>query len=60
MARDVGNDFDAGNIRYKGHCKGWALEIDTFLGPETAVSEVSAIGAQKSRDFQAHPFHWPK
>ncbi len=26
------NDFDAGNIHYKGHWKGWALKIDTFSG----------------------------
>jgi hypothetical protein len=24
------NDFEAGNIHYKGHCKGWALKIETF------------------------------
>jgi hypothetical protein len=23
-------DFDAGNIHYKGHWKGWALKIETF------------------------------
>jgi hypothetical protein len=28
---------------------GWALEIETFLGPEIATSEASAIWAQKSR-----------
>ncbi len=27
---------------------GWALEIETFLGPEMATSEASAIWAQKS------------
>jgi hypothetical protein len=46
MARDVRNDFDAGNIHYKG------LKIGTFLGPEMATSEASAILAQKSLDLQ--------
>jgi hypothetical protein len=27
---------------------GWALKIETFLGPEMANSEASAIWAQKS------------
>ncbi len=27
------NDFDAGNIYYEGHCKGWALKIETFFRP---------------------------
>jgi hypothetical protein len=29
---------------------GWDLEIVTFLGPEMATREASAICAQKSRD----------
>ncbi len=33
------NDFDAGNIHYKGHWKGWALKIETFLGPEMVTSK---------------------
>ncbi len=36
------NDFDAGNIHYKGHRKG-ALKIENFLGSEMATSEASAI-----------------
>ncbi len=28
------NEFDAGNIHYKGHWKGWALKNETFLVPE--------------------------
>ncbi len=36
------------------------MKIDTFLGPEMATSEASPIWAQKSRDFQAHPFQWPE
>jgi hypothetical protein len=27
---------------------GWALKIETFLGPEMAISEASAIWVQKS------------
>ncbi len=45
----VRNGFEAGKIHYKGHWKGWALEIETFLGPEMASSEASAILTQKSR-----------
>ncbi len=30
----VCNDFDAVKIHYKGHWNGWALKIETFLGPE--------------------------
>ncbi len=32
-----------------------ALKIGTFLGPEMAKSEATAIWAQKSRDFQGPP-----
>jgi hypothetical protein len=42
-------------IHFEGHWKGWALKIETFLGPEMATSEASAIWAQKSRDFQGPP-----
>ncbi len=35
-------------VVYEGHWKGWALEIETFLGPEMATSKASAIWAQKS------------
>jgi hypothetical protein len=28
--------------------RGWVLKIETFLGPEMATSEASAIWAQKS------------
>jgi hypothetical protein len=37
----VRNGFEACNIHYEGHWKGWALEIKTFLGPEMATSEVT-------------------
>ncbi len=38
--------FFAGNINYKGHWKGWALKIKTFMGPEMATSEASPFWAQ--------------
>jgi hypothetical protein len=44
------NGFDAGNIHYKGHWKGRAQKIETFLGPEMATNKASAIWAQKSRE----------
>jgi hypothetical protein len=28
-------------FHYKGHWKGWALEIKTFLGPEMATSNTN-------------------
>jgi hypothetical protein len=30
-------------IHYEVHWKGWALEIETFLGPEMATSEASVL-----------------
>ncbi len=33
---------------------GWALEIKTFLGPEMAASEASAIWAQKKDVNNTH------
>jgi hypothetical protein len=44
----IRTDFEAGNSHFEGHWKGWALEIETFLGPEMAT-------CQKSRDFQGPP-----
>jgi hypothetical protein len=44
------NDFDGVKSIFKGHSKGWAVKIETFLGPEMATSKASAIWAQK-RDF---------
>ncbi len=32
---------------FRGPLEGWALKIETFLGPEMAASEASAIRAQK-------------
>ncbi len=49
------NDFEAGNIYYEGHWKGWALEIEAFLDPEMATSEASAIWAQNSRGDKNDP-----
>jgi hypothetical protein len=37
------NDFDVGNIHFEGHWKGWALKIETFLGPEMATSEAYKV-----------------
>ncbi len=42
-------------IYYRGDWKGWALKIETFLGPEMATSKASAIWAQESQDFQCPP-----
>jgi|688.fasta_scaffold190469_1 hypothetical protein len=56
------NDFEAGNIYYKGHWKGWALKIETFLAPEMATSVASAIWAQKSarnKDCLNNVFSFP-
>jgi hypothetical protein len=42
------NDFDVGYIHFEGHRKGWALKIETLLGPEMAPSEVCAhLGPKK-------------
>jgi hypothetical protein len=35
--------------------KGWALKIETFLGPKMAISKASAICSPKSQDFQGPP-----
>ena len=35
-------------------------KILAFLGPEMATSKASAIWTQKSQEFRAHPFKWPK
>jgi hypothetical protein len=47
MARDVCNDFEAGNIRYKCHCEGLALKIETCLDPEMATRVARAVWAKK-------------
>ncbi len=38
----VCSGFEEGKIHYEGHWKGWALEIETFLGLEMATMEASA------------------
>jgi hypothetical protein len=54
-------DLDGGVIHNEGRLKGWALKkIETFLGPEMGTSVASAIWAQKSLDFRAHPFKRPE
>ncbi len=48
----VRNGFEAGKIHfYEGYWKGLALEIVTFMGPESemATSEASAFGPKKWR-----------
>jgi hypothetical protein len=49
MAQD--DEFDVGKIYYNGHWKGWALKIDTFLGPEMTTSKAKPFGLKKIRDF---------
>jgi hypothetical protein len=39
----------------QGPLEGVGPEIETFLSLETATGE-----AQKSRDYRARPFQWPK
>ncbi len=50
------NYFDAGKSYFEGYWKGWALKIETFLGPKMAKSEASAMWAKKSftPSFGAH------
>jgi hypothetical protein len=50
MVRDV--LILMGKIHFEGHYwEGWALKIETFLGPEMATSEASVIWAQKIEIF---------
>jgi hypothetical protein len=53
MAQDL--MFLMGENHFEGDWKGWAVKIKTFLGPEMATSEGSAMWAQKSRDFHGPP-----
>ncbi len=61
MARDVMILMRVTSI-HKGHWKGWALKkIGTFMGPEIATSEASAIlGPKKSSFAGITPFQWPE
>jgi hypothetical protein len=36
----------------KAYLNGWILKSETFMGPDIATSDASAIWAQKSLDFQ--------
>ncbi len=36
LAQEVMILMTANMLHYKGHWKGWALKIETFLGPEMA------------------------
>ncbi len=44
---------------YTGHWKGWALKIETFLGPEKATREASAIWAHLHRFASCEPAQCP-
>ena len=44
-------DFDAGNIHYNGHRKGWALKIYTFLGPEMATGQRRGTHRERPSNF---------
>jgi hypothetical protein len=52
------NDFDA-TISIMRALERVGPEIETFLGPEMATSEASAIWAQKVKIFRAHLFQRP-
>jgi hypothetical protein len=49
------SDFYGGKSISRAIGRGGGGEIVTFLGHEMATSKTSAIGAQKSRDFQCQP-----
>ena len=40
-------DFEAGQRLYAGHWKGWAMKVETFLGPETARLKRELLGTKK-------------
>jgi hypothetical protein len=40
-----------GKIHFESQWKGWALKIETFLGPEMSTSEAISIWAQKKSRF---------
>jgi len=51
MARDV--IVLMRQIHFEGQWKGWTLKIETFLGPEMASSEASAIWTLKNSTVAA-------
>ena len=46
-----------GEIHYKGHWKGWAMKVETFLGPETTRAKRVLFGPKKVGTFMAQHFH---
>ena len=40
-------DFAVGKRHYAGHWKGWAMKVETFLGPETAWAKRELFGLKK-------------
>ncbi len=57
MARDV--MILLGANLFRGPLEGVGSENRAFLGPEMAMSEASAIWAQKGEVFRDHHFQWP-
>jgi hypothetical protein len=55
---DAGRNEIDGQVHFEGHLKEWTLKIETFVGPEMATIEASAIWTQKSRNFMAHSLQW--
>jgi hypothetical protein len=49
-----------GATSLKGYWKGWALKIETFLGPEMARAKRLPFGPKKVEIFRAHPFQCPE
>ncbi len=39
--------FEAGKIHCEGHWKGWALEIEPFLGPKKSSNDVACLKTMK-------------
>ena len=44
----------------QGPLEGWAMEVQTFLGPETARAKRELFGPKKVETFIAQPFQWPE
>jgi hypothetical protein len=42
------HSFEVGKIHYEGHWKEWALEIETFLGPEMATRDLATLIKKKT------------
>jgi hypothetical protein len=52
--------FDVGKIYYEGHWKGWALEIETFLGPEMATRDLATLIKRKQHFPHIRKFKWDR